>query len=152
MTAGSTGSPAFVGCSGGRRWPSAATRWEVAGLVVCGTRGAAVDRDDPSAEIGEELRRELSALDGALRAAKRLRSAGVPLFVLWHYPPFSMVGRPGPVVSRLEEAHATGCVFGHVHTEGQWAGVVQGEVQGVRYHCVAADAVGFRPLRLATLG
>jgi uncharacterized protein len=25
---------------------------------------------------------------------------------------------------------------------------VQGEVRGVRYHCVAADAIGFRPIRL----
>jgi uncharacterized protein len=42
----------------------------------------------------------------------------------------------------------TACVYGHLHIEGQWSMAVQGDVRGVRYHCVAADAIGFRPLRL----
>jgi hypothetical protein len=54
----------------------------------------------------------------------------------------------------LDAARSAGtaaCVYGHLHSEGDWAGAVQGTVGTVRYHCVAADAVGFRPLRLGSV-
>ncbi len=35
--------------------------------------------------------------------------------------------------------------------QSQWSVAVQGPVRGVRYHCVAADAIGFRPLRIDTV-
>ena len=34
----------------------------------------------------------------------------------------------------------------------QWSLAVQGAVRGIRYYCVAADAVGFRPLRVDSRG
>ena len=95
------------------------------------------------------IRRELASLDAALDRATRLREAGEPLYVLWHYPPFDQHRRPGPCVSRLEAAGGVSCVYGHLHIEGQWSHAVQGELGGVRYHCVAADAIGFRPLRIS---
>jgi predicted phosphohydrolase len=51
-------------------------------------------------------------------------------------------------VAALEAAGVSMCVYGHLHAEGQWSSAVQGVVGNVRYHCVAADAIGFRPLRL----
>jgi predicted phosphohydrolase len=120
------------------------------GLVVAGTRGcpARVEQDRPGAD---ELR-ELAALDRALEQATALRARGPgPLFVLWHYPPFDEYGRPGPCVERFEAAGVTCCVYGHAHAESQWSQMMQGAVRGVRYHCVAADAIGFRPLRVAEL-
>ena len=66
--------------------------------------------------------------------------------MLWHYPPFDAFGRAAPWVSAFEEAGITACVYGHLHTEGQWSRATQGNIRGVRYYCVAADAVGFRPL------
>jgi predicted phosphohydrolase len=114
------------------------------GAVVCGSRGIEFrgDSTDPSASGAE-----LAALDRALAHAQALRRE-MPLYVLWHYPPFDAFGRPGPVVERLENARATCCVYGHLHIEAQWSLAAQGLVRGVRYHCVAADAVGFRPLRI----
>lgn len=110
-------------------------------VVVCGTLGAAAD---DAAGAGRELDRLRAALD----AAAGLRGAGRPLYVLWHYPPFDDYGGPGPCVALLEAAGVTACVYGHVHASRQWATAVQGLVGGVRYACVAADAIGFRPLRL----
>lgn len=118
------------------------------GVVVCGTRGAPVPGDDPTAVERAELGRELDALDRALAAATALRNAGEPLYVLWHYPPFDPHRRPGPCVERFERAGVTACVYGHLHIEGQWSLAVQGDVNGVRYACVASDAIGFRPLRV----
>jgi predicted phosphohydrolase len=119
------------------------------GVVVCGTLGAAVpDPDEPDPAQLAASEKELAALDQALEQAAALRQAGEPLYVLWHYPPFDQHRRPGPCVDRFQAAGVTACVYGHIHIQGQWSLAVQGDVQGVRYHCVAADAIGFRPLRL----
>jgi predicted phosphohydrolase len=119
------------------------------GVVVCGTLGAPVldgDAPDPTQLAASE--KELGELDKALEQAAVLRLANEPLYVLWHYPPFDQHRRPGPAVARFESAGVTACVYGHIHIQGQWSLAVQGDVRGVRYHCVAADAIGFRPLRL----
>ena len=123
---------------------------EARGLVACGTPGAPVPPDDPTPGQRAESDRELAALDRALAHAATLRAPGAPLYVLWHHPPFDQHGRPGPCVARLEAAGVTACVYGHLHIQGQWSRAVQGVVRGVRYHCVAADAIGFRPLKIAT--
>jgi predicted phosphohydrolase len=120
----------------------------VHGLIVCGTLGAPPLADDPTPEALAASDRELAALDRALERAATLRTAEEPLYVLWHYPPFDQHRRPSPCVARFEAAGVTVCVYGHLHIQGQWSLAVQGEVRGVRYHCVAADAIGFRPLRL----
>jgi predicted phosphohydrolase len=114
------------------------------GLIACGTLGAPADLDesDPVAA------RALAALERALEAAVALRTAAEPIYVLWHYPPFDPYRRPGPVVARLEAAGAAACVYGHLHQQAQWSAAVQGTVNGVRYHVVAADALGFRPIRV----
>jgi hypothetical protein len=120
------------------------------GVVVCGSLGAAVLDPDESAARDPVAASDngLAQLDQALEHASRLRKAGEPLYVLWHYPPFDQHRRPGPCVERFEAAGVTACVYGHIHIQGQWSLAVQGDVRGVRYHCVAADAIGFRPLRL----
>jgi predicted phosphohydrolase len=123
------------------------------GLIVCGTRGVPPWPEEAvPPERREELQRELAALEAALGCAGGLRAAGEPILVLWHYPPFDEFGRPGPCVERLEAAGVAHCLYGHVHAEGQWSRMVQGLVRGVRYHCVAADAIGFHPLRIAEVG
>jgi uncharacterized protein len=121
----------------------------VNGVVVCGTRGAPVLDDDPTPAQRAESDRELGLLDQALESATLLREPGQPLYVLWHYPPFDQHKRPGPCVSRFEKAAVTACVYGHLHAIGQWSMAVQGVVGSVRYACVAADAIGFRPLRVS---
>lgn len=118
------------------------------GIVICGARGAPVLPDDPTKEQREESERAIEELDRALADAARLRTNNEPLYVLWHFPPFDAHKRPGACVERFEPAGVTACVYGHLHIESQWPLAVQGEVRGVRYHCVAADAVGFRPLRV----
>lgn len=122
---------------------------EVGGTIACGTRGAPAATDET---ITTGLRalwdQELDSLDRALAAASALRTGNQPLFVLWHYPPFDRHGRRTPVVERLEQAQATACVYGHLHQLQQWATTTQGTIGGVRYYCVAADAIGFHPLRI----
>jgi predicted phosphohydrolase len=119
------------------------------GVVVCGTMGTPVPRDLDTPPLEMTAERELAALDRALAEAAQIRGdLQAPLYVLWHYPPFDAHGRPGPCVDRFERAGVTACVYGHLHMESQWPSAVQGKVRSVRYHCVAADAIGFRPLRI----
>jgi predicted phosphohydrolase len=122
----------------------------VEGAIVCGTAGMPASLDPASVEGREDAGRGLSGLLGALAAAEQLRvRVDAPLYVLWHYPPFDAHGQPGRCVELLERAKVTACVYGHLHGEKEWSAAVQGVRQGVRYHCVAADAVGFCPLRIA---
>ncbi len=120
------------------------------GVIVCGTRGAPALADDDQAAAS--IDRELIQLERALAMAQALRQANEPLYVLWHYPPFDQHRRPGPCVERFERAGVTACVYGHLHIEGQWSLAVGGDVHGVRYACVAADAIGFRPWKVDSPG
>jgi uncharacterized protein len=121
------------------------------GVVVCGAMGTPVPTDPPDPDLQPAFHRELGALENAIARAIELRStAARPVYLLWHYPPFDAHARPGPCVERFEQAGVTACLYGHMHIEGQWLRAVQGTIHGVRYHCVAADAIGFRPLRIAS--
>jgi predicted phosphohydrolase len=121
------------------------------GIVVCGSVGTPVVETAATMKVtGADD--ELQSLEQALKHAAELRTAGeMPLYVLWHYPPFDAHSRPGPSVKLFERAGVTACVYGHLHSEREWTVAVQGIARGVRYHCVAADAVGFRPLRIDAL-
>lgn len=121
---------------------------DVLDVIVCGTRGTGAPLDGPTPDQRTSSHRETEALRRALEQAQALRRPGQPLFVLWHEPPFDAFRRPGPSVPMIEAAGATACLYGHLHAQSQWALAVQGTVNGVRYHCVAADAIGFRPLRV----
>ena len=122
---------------------------EVGGVIVCGTRGVGPAGDGLPPEQQAVIDHEVGELERGLELATRLRTSHEqPLYVLWHYPPFDAYGRPGPWVARFEEAGVSACVYGHLHMQGQWSRAVQGNLRGVRYYCVAADAVGFRPLRI----
>ncbi len=123
----------------------------IAGLIVCGTAGAPVPADGAGATAKAALDLQLAALGRALDEARRLQTdRREPIYVLWHYPPFDAHGRPGPCVAMLEQAGATACVYGHLHKQSEWSAAAQGVYHGVRYHCVAADAIGFCPLRIKT--
>jgi predicted phosphohydrolase len=122
------------------------------GLVVCGTAGVPVDTGLTRAAGQLACDRQMEALGRALEQAARLRiNPKRPLYVLWHYPPFDAHGRPGPCVPLFEGAGVTACVYGHLHNQSEWTAALQGLHRGVRYHCVAADAIGFRPLRIETI-
>lgn len=121
------------------------------GIIVCGARGAPVPDETTRPEARTTYDREMAALSRALDAAGALRQNREPLYVLWHYPPFDAHGRPGPAVALWEAAGATAVVYGHAHRHSQWTSLVQGARGGVRYAFVAANAIGFHPLRLAML-
>lgn len=123
---------------------------EVQGVVVCGARGAPVDPEGeasapPAARADGDAEQTIHA---ALDQAIALAGPQTPIYLLCHYPPFDRHGTPAAWVDRLEAAGVTACVYGHLHAERQWQTAVQGVVRGVRFCCVPADALGFRPLKI----
>jgi uncharacterized protein len=119
------------------------------GVVVCGTVGTPVVYNPAMANEPAAHGSEIHKLERALEHAAAIRATPeTPLYVLWHYPPFDAHSRPGAGVELFERTRVTACVYGHLHSESEWSVAVQGTVRGVRYHCVSADAIGFRPLRI----
>ncbi len=122
---------------------------EVGDRIVCGARGAPVLTEDAETPARLAENRESAVLESALAHADRLRNGtDRPIYVLWHFPPFDPHGRASSYVDRFERAGIRACVYGHLHIQSQWSTAVQGTIRGIRYHCVAADALGFRPLRI----
>lgn len=128
---------------------------ELPGVIVCGTLGAPYIAEDESPAIASHdprskisLSKEIALLEKSLAQANELRTDDRPIIAMWHYPPFDRFGRPGPCAELVEAEGAAACVFGHAHAVNQWASIPQGLIRGVLYRCVAADAVGFHPLRI----
>ena len=125
---------------------------ELNSVIVCGALGVPASFDTSAGGDRKDVESMLRTLERALEDALRLRvRAESPLYVLWHYPPFDAHGQPGGCVELLERARVTACVYGHLHGQREWSAAVQGMRRGIRYHCVAADAVGFCPLRVNTV-
>lgn len=112
------------------------------GMILCGCLGSpvgSIDQPDPPIPL---------ALERTLASAATLARPGWPIILLWHFPPFASGSRPGPWVARFRQAGLSACLYGHGHREAQWSGAVQGLRDGVRYHGVSADSIGFRPYRI----
>lgn len=109
--------------------------------LFAGSRGwvipAEPDGDSDDARI---YRRERQRLEMSLKHA-RARSADAPLTVMMHYPPRSE-GNAG-FADIIAAYGVENVVYGHLHGAGL-AGAISGEVDGIIYHQVSCDGLGFR--------
>ena len=71
----------------------------------------------------------------------------LPRLAMLHYPPLLEGRRPSDVVGLLQRAGVSDCVYGHLHGDDHRL-AVRGERDGIVYHFVAADAVGFTPVEI----
>lgn len=115
------------------------------GIAFCGSRGWTC----PQGETGEDARlyaRELLRLRISLERARQVQPQG-PLIALTHYPPLAEGGAQTPVSDMMEEFGVGDVVYGHLHG-ASIRGAFAGEVNGVRYHFVSCDGLGFRLYQL----
>ncbi len=121
---------------------------EAEGFNVCGAKGSpllgASDWTDQDAKL---LNREVQRLGLSLEA----RNPALPTIVAMHYPPFYRSQGSSPYREVIEAAGALACVYGHLHGSAAAAGP-SGKFDGVEYHLVAGDAIGFQPSLIATGG
>lgn len=88
------------------------------------------------------LRLELSLQDAARKGP------GLPIVAMLHYPPFNERQEDSEFTQLLERYGVRHCVYGHLHAEGL-RGAFSGERNGVVYHQVSCDGLGFRLREIA---
>lgn len=113
------------------------------GYVFCGSRGWALPDGEGDSENRRLYQRELMRMELSLQRGAALLQDGDLLIAMIHYPPVEVSGCPTPM-SRLFSAYGVRHVFyGHLHGPAG-ASAFRGECEGVTYHPVACDGLGFR--------
>ena len=109
--------------------------------ALCGTRGwfYEEDRGEHSAKI---FNRELIRLEASLKAAGEREK-----LCFLHYPPLYQGYRCQEIIDLLEQYGVKTCCYGHLHG-GSHRLAVTGPQGSVEYRLVAADYVGFAPVRI----
>ena len=107
-------------------------------VALCGTRGwfYEEDRGEHSAKI---FNRELIRLETSLKAAGEREK-----FCFLHYPPLYQGYRCQEIIDLMKQYGVKRCYYGHLHG-GSHRLAVSGDRDGVEYHLVAADYLGFKP-------
>ncbi len=108
--------------------------------ALCGTRGWSFDEEEEGDR--KVFARELVRLETSLKAA-----GDAEKICFLHYPPFRAGRAEGEFVELMERYGVRTCCYGHLHGDAQRTALT-GEHGGIRYILVAADAVGFKPVRI----
>ena len=120
--------------------------YTVDGASICGTRGWNIPgEDDFSAEDVKIYQRELQRLELSLKSVKP--SGGGVIIAALHYPPFTSKGVFSDAMDILQKYNVDICIYGHIHGEAG-KNAVEGLRNGVEFRFVAADHLGFKPVRL----
>ena len=122
---------------------------KLAGVIVCGTRVLLLKTNPRTPRCRRSSIMNSVSLTGPSTRPGSCRPIRASPFTFSGIIPRSTGMVVRRAATRLEQAGASACVYGHLHTEGQWRGG-EGVIGGVRYYSVAADAIGFRPLRLGS--
>ena len=109
--------------------------------ALCGTRGwfYEEDRGEHSAKV---FNRELIRLEASLKAAGEREK-----ICFLHYPPLYQGYRCQEILDLLEQYGVSLCCYGHLHG-GSHRLAVTGRQGNVEYRLIAADYVGFQPVKL----
>lgn len=122
----------------------------VDGVPIVGVRGGDFlprEGDDP-AEIDRALRRERRELLMSIEHLREIYTGERAPIAMFHYPPFRLGTQDSAFTRILEDAGCSHCVFGHLHSAGEWDRVFRSERGGVAYHLVSCDALDFVPKRI----
>ena len=111
----------------------------LSGTLFAGTRGWLCACDDPQDRKIHE--REVQRLALSLKDARRL-SADAPIVAMLHYPPFPEPPEQTGFTRLLSEYGVCVAVYGHLHGAST-SRAFNGAFEGVRYHLVSCDALGF---------
>lgn len=114
-------------------------------IGIGGTRGWNSRDSEYFTEADEKIfRRELMRLENSLVTIEEETQLRI---VMMHYPPFDMKLEPNEFVEIMKEFEVDICVYGHLHAEGHRY-VVEGEMEGIDFHCVSSDYLDFKLKKL----
>lgn len=126
------------------------TSYTIGNVTICGTRAWLCPQDESFTEEDRKIYiRENERLKLSLKGAKSHENQHV--IVALHYPPTNGKKEHSLFTETLEAQGVEHVVYGHLHDELSWQACLQGERNGVNYHLVAADYLGFKPLYLTDI-
>lgn len=108
---------------------------QIGSIWAAGTRGWRSEEDGGHSE--KIARRELLYLERALQKIPK----GSYSIALLHYPPFDSNLSFNAFDKLLREYRVKLVLYGHIHGSE----LIEGEVGGISYKCVAADRINFSP-------
>jgi len=113
--------------------------YEYDGYAICGTRGW-FDEEERSWEHDEKVfKRELMRLEASLKSAGDLHK-----IVFLHYPPKYKGYECQEIIDLMKRYDVRRCFYGHLHGASHGLAMM-GQWDGIEYHLVSADKLGFRP-------
>lgn len=123
----------------------------VRGVPIVGVRGADfyIREGETPDVVAERLVRERGELLQSIADLARFPAGIRPPIALFHYPPFPVGRRESCFTRILEDLGCDVCLFGHLHTPGEWQRVFQGKLRGVEYRLVSCDSLDFKPVLVA---
>lgn len=108
------------------------------------------------AQIDAALEKEERELQLSLDDLERQAAAGAATgpgaglrICLFHYPPLPPGAKRSRFTPLITASGARFCVYGHLHGSEVGSARIEGEVDGVAYHCASCDLIGFTPRLLA---
>ena len=120
------------------------------GITFCGSRGWTCPQSAGDTENERLYARELLRLRMSLECAHK-RSPDGPVVALTHFPPLGEGGVRTRVSDLMAEFHVNDVVYGHLHGASIKT-AYSGQVDGVRYHYVACDGLGFKLAQITQSG
>ena len=120
------------------------------GITFCGSRGWTCPQSAGDTENERLYARELLRLRMSLECARK-RSPDGPVVALTHFPPLGEGGVRTRVSDLMAEFHGNDVVYGHLHGASIKT-AYSGQVDGVRYHYVACDGLGFKLAQITQSG
>ena len=119
------------------------------GVAVCGTRGwfceetANTTHDAPVSHDTKIMAREIGRLEASLSSAPDFDEK----ICFLHYPPIFRNYVCRELIDVMTRHGVKSCWYGHIHGIGHRYAVT-GLVEGIEYHMVSADYVGFSPVKV----
>lgn len=114
--------------------------------ALVGTKGYCYEGKDTIEHFLKIRDREVERLRVSFEAA---RNAGYSKYIMFlHYPPTSIGEFSSPFTEMAEEYGAEHVVYAHCHGRARFGDSYLGEVNGIEYHLVSGDYLGFKPERI----
>ena len=114
------------------------------GYAICGTRGWLLEDEADAVHNAKITAREAARLRMSLKEAG---DCAVKLCFL-HYPPRYNSQSCSGMIEVMNEYGVRDCYYGHIHGHGHRYAVT-GDSEGITYHMVSADYIGFTPQQIA---
>ncbi len=112
-------------------------------LALCGTRSWLFDIGESKDE--KIMNREKCRLTASLEHAKA--SGATEYVVFLHYPPVSNTATSEEIIKIMHNYGVKECYYGHLHGHSIY-NALQGEIDGINYKLISADALGFKPFKI----